>query len=126
MVILGVALATVVSFIASAALYAVPPVSRLITSRSTARPGIPIAVQMLLVVLRSLIVSCLLAGLLIAAHWHGAGPGALLGLALSLLPLVLLLGGVVHENTPVPVAAIHLADWIAKLIIIGLLVGLFI
>jgi len=116
MLILGVALATVVSFIASAVLYAAPPVSRLIAARNTARPGIPFVAQMLLLVL----------GLMASAGWHGAAGGALLGLALASLPAVLLLGSVVHENTPIPVALVHFIDWLVKLVIIGALVGAFI
>jgi len=126
MIAIGVALATIVSFIASAVLYALPPVARLIGSASTPRPGIPVAVQMLLVVLRSLVMSLLLLGLMVAAGWHGASTGAVLGLALASLPAVLLLGAVVHENTPVPVAAVHFTDWLIKLVIIGALVGAFV
>lgn len=126
MLILGVALATIVSFIASAALYALPHVSRLINSRDTARPGVPFVAQMLLVIFRSLIMSFLLLGLMTTAGWHGAAGGALLGLALASLPAVLLLGSVIHENTPIPVALVHFIDWLVKLGIIGALVGAFI
>ena len=55
-----------------------------------------------------------------------AGTGALLGLALASVPAVLLLGSVVHENTPIPTASIHFADWLLKLLIIGALGGAFI
>ncbi|KAB1866994.1 DUF1761 family protein [Microbacterium algeriense] len=124
MFILGIAIATVVSFIASAALYAVPPVSALVTRTSTPRPGLPVAVQMASVLLRSLLASCLVAGLMAAAGWQGAASGAALGLALSVLPLILLMGGIVHENTAPSAAAVHLLDWVIKLTIIGALVGL--
>ncbi|WP_233437351.1 hypothetical protein [Microbacterium oxydans] len=77
------------------------------------------------VVLRSLIASCLVAGLMLAAGWHGIGTGALLGLALSALPLTLLMGGVVHEGTAPSAAGIHLLDWTLKLVIIGAIVGSF-
>lgn len=123
--IAGIALATVASFAFSAVLYALPPVSRLIQASSTPRPGVPVAVQMVLVVLRSLITAALVAGLMLAAGWHGAGAGALLGCGLIALPAVLLLGGVIHEGTPIRVALVHLLDWIAKLVIIGALVGAF-
>ncbi|MGX5696345.1 DUF1761 family protein [Agromyces soli] len=126
MIILGVALATIASFIASAALYALPPVARLIAASSTPRPGIPVVVQMLLVVLRSLVMSLLVLGIMAAAGWHGALVGAVLGLALASLPAVLLLGSVVHENTPIPVALVHFTDWLIKLVTIGALVGAFI
>lgn len=126
MIILGVGLATIASFIASAALYALPPVSRLIAASSTPRPGIPVVVQMLLVVLRSLVMSLLVLGIMAAAGWQGAAAGAALGLALASLPAVLLLGAVVHENTSIPVAVVHFTDWLIKLVIIGALVGAFV
>jgi hypothetical protein len=126
MIVLAIALATVASFIVSALLYALPPVSALISRTSTPRPGLPVVAQMASVVLRSLIVSSLVAGLMIAAGWHGAGSGSLLGLALCTLPLVLLMGGVVHENTAPSAAGIHLLDWVLKLVIIGAIVGSFI
>ena len=126
MIVPAIVLATVASFIASALLYAVPPVSALISRTSTPRPGLPAAAQMASVVLRSLIVSCLVAGLMIAAGWHGAGSGSLLGLALCTRPLALLMGGVVHENTALPAAGVHLLDWILKLVIIGAIVGSFV
>lgn len=126
MVFVGIAVATVVSFIASAVLYAIPPVSALVTRTSTPRPGLSRGVQMVSVVLRSLIASCLIAGLMMAAHWHGATTGALLGLSLTTLPLILLMGGVVHENTALPAAGVHLLDWAVKLTLIGVLTGAFV
>lgn len=126
MIVIGILIATIASFIASAALYTIPPVSRLVARTSTPRPGIPFPVQMLSVILRSLLASLLIAGLMAAADWHGAAVGALLGLTLSALPLILLFGGVVHENTAIPTAGVHLLDWIIKLTLIGILVGLFV
>lgn len=126
MFIWGIVLATVASFIASAILYAIPAVSALVMRTSTPRPGLPIAVQMASVALRSLIASSLVAGSMIAAEWHGAAAGALLGLALVTLPAILLMGGVVHENTAIPTAGVHLVDWTIKLIIIGTIIGLFV
>jgi hypothetical protein len=126
MIAVGILIATIVSFIASAVLYAIPPASRLLARTSTPRPGIPFPVQMLSVVLRSLLASFLIAGLMIAADWHGPAAGGLLGLALTLMPLILLFGGVVHENTAIPTAGLHLLDWIIKLTLIGILVGLFV
>lgn len=126
MIALGIAVATIVSFIASAVLYSIPPVATLVTRTSTPRPGIPMSVQMASVLLRSLLASCLIAGLMAAAGWHGPLAGGLLGLALVVMPLILLMGGVVHENTAPSAAGIHLVDWIVKLTIIGVIVGLFI
>lgn len=126
MILIGIAAATVGSFIASAVLYGLPPVSTLIAETSTPRPGLPVALQMVSVLFRSLVVSCLVAGLMTTANWDGPVPGALLGLSLASIPAVLLLGAVIHENTPVPAASVHLLDWTIKLIIIGITVGLFV
>lgn len=126
MIALGILIATIVSFVASAILYAIPPIARLITRTSTPRPGIPFPVQMLSVILRSLLASLLVAALMTAADWRGPAAGAALGLALSVLPLILLFGGVVHENTAVPTAGVHLLDWVLKLTLIGVFVGLFV
>lgn len=126
MIALGILIATVASFAFSAVLYALPPVAKLLARTSTPRPGIPMAMQMVSVVLRSVLASGLIAGLMLAAPWHGPVAGALLGLALSVLPAVLLMGGIVHENTAVSIAGVHLLDWVAKLVIIGAIIGLFV
>ena len=125
MLVLGIVAATIASFIASAILYGLPPVSALIASTSTPRPGISIGLQMAAVAFRSLLVACLTTGLMTSADWNGSASGALLGLALSVIPAVLLLGAVIHEGTPIPTAAIHLLDWTIKLTLIGTIVGLF-
>ncbi|MQM24658.1 DUF1761 family protein [Glycomyces albidus] len=122
--ILAIAAATVVSFIWSAALYGAPPIAAYVQRHSNPRPGLPVAAQMGAVVARSLVAACLIAGLMQAADWNGTGPGALLGLALGVLPTVILTGAVVHEGIPVPLAAIHSLDWIVKLTVIGALIGL--
>ncbi|WP_335991411.1 DUF1761 family protein [Glycomyces sp. MUSA5-2] len=123
MVLIGIAVAAVVSFVFSAVLYGAPPVAAYVGRHSTPRPGVPVAVQMAAVVARSLVAAILVAGLMHAAGWEGAGAGALLGLALGVLPAAILAGAVVHEGIPVPLAALHAFDWIAKLTLIGALVG---
>lgn len=125
MVLAGILVATVASFLASAVLYGLPPVSALVSRASTPRPGVSVPVQMVSVLFRSLVVACLVAGLMSAASWSGSVSGALLGLSLTAIPAVLLLGAVVHDNTPVPVAAIHLLDWTIKLVLIGAALGAF-
>jgi hypothetical protein len=40
-------------------------------------------------------------------------------------PLVLWVGAVVHEDTPVRLAAIHEGDWLVKLLVITLLIGIW-
>ncbi|RRS00448.1 DUF1761 family protein [Glycomyces terrestris] len=122
--ILAIAVATIASFVFSAVLYGAPPVAAYVRRHSTPRPGLAVPVQMGAVVLRSLVAACLVAGLMHTAGWTGAGAGALLGLALGALPTAILTGAVVHEGIPVPLAALHAFDWVAKLVVIGALVGL--
>ena len=54
----------------------------------------------------------------------GHGSGAF-GLGLTLwiaFPVVLLIGSVTHENVPWKLAAIHAGDWLAKLVILAIVV----
>ncbi|GAB3861765.1 DUF1761 domain-containing protein [Nocardioides maradonensis] len=123
--VIGILLATVASFLFSAVLYGAPPVASLVRRHSTPLPGVPMPAQVAAVLARSLVAACLVAGLLHAADWSGAATGALLGLSLGVLPAAILSGAVVHESVPVRLAAVHAIDWIAKLTIIGALVGAF-
>ena len=53
----------------------------------------------------------------------GAGSAVRLGLGLwAAFPAVLLSGSVVHEKVPWQQAAIHAGDWLAKLLLISLVV----
>jgi Protein of unknown function (DUF1761) len=50
----------------------------------------------------------------------------LLGLALWVaFPVMLLLGSVVHEKVPWRLAALHAGDWLVKLLVISLIVGIW-
>ena len=64
------------------------------------------------------------AGLAAEATIDESGGGLLLGLALWVgFPLVLWVGAVVHERTPLKLAAIHGGDWLIKLLAIGVIVA---
>ena len=73
---------------------------------------------------RNIAVAGLVAGLLRAADRSGAATGGLLGLALWVLPVVLLAGAVFHEGLPAALATRHAVDWCLKLLTIGVIVGL--
>jgi hypothetical protein len=65
---------------------------------------------------RNLVVATVVAGLVAETGTDGWTGGLWLGLALWIgLPLVLWVGAVVHERTPVRLAAIHAGDWLLKL-----------
>jgi Protein of unknown function (DUF1761) len=56
--------------------------------------------------------------------------GVIGGLALALVlwvafPVMLLAGSVIHERVPTALAAIHAGDWLAKLVIIALIVTIW-
>ena len=122
MLVLGIATATVAAFIISFAYYALAPSAPTVPTAPQERPQ---PWQVGAELLRSAVVSGLVAGLLLAAGWGGPVHGALLGVALWALPVVLLGGSVLWEQVPVRAAALHAGDWLIKLIAIGVIVGLF-
>lgn len=75
---------------------------------------------------RNLVLAAVVAGLAVRGdidEWTG---GLLLGLALWLaFPLVLWTGALIHENTPVRLAAIHAGDWLLKLLAVAVLVSVW-
>ncbi len=75
---------------------------------------------------RCLVLATVVAGLAVQGgidEWAG---GLALGLALWVgFPLVLWTGAVVHERTPVRLAAIHAGDWLVKLPAIAVIVALW-
>ncbi|MFD6399031.1 DUF1761 family protein [Nocardia sp. NPDC060249] len=126
MIIAGVVLAAVLSFVLSAALYATPPIAALVSRTSTPRPGISMPIQMLFVVLRGLLAAAVLATLLVAGDRHGVAAGAAVGAIVAVVPVTILAGAVVHENVPIPTAAVHMTDWVLKLVVSGVVLGLFV
>ncbi len=123
MTALSVLLATVAAVALSATYYALAPAPAPTTGGAPG-PSPSAPVQAVTELVRSGAVAALVAGLMSAAGWAGAGQGLLLGLSLWTLPVVLLLGSVVHEGTPSRAAALHAGDWLLKLLVVGLLVGL--
>ncbi len=81
---------------------------------------------MALELVKSLVVAAVVAGLvslLGITEWTGA---LKLGLALWIaFPVVLLIGSVTQENVPWRLGAIHAGDWLAKLLIISVIVTLW-
>jgi hypothetical protein len=73
---------------------------------------------------KTFVLALVVAGLVEAidvGSWTRAVP---LALALWIgFPVVLLAGSVVHEKVPVRLAAIHAGDWLAKLLIVAIIVG---
>jgi Protein of unknown function (DUF1761) len=110
----SVLVATVAAFVSAGAYYSVVPTTW------DAMPPWKLAVE----VVRCLILAAVVAGLAARGDvdtWTG---GLLLGLVLWIgFPFVLWLGAVIHENTPIKLAAIHGGDWLLKLLLVGTIVA---
>lgn len=76
--------------------------------------------------LRNLVLASVLAGLASRANVDDVAGGLLLGLVLWLaVPLVLWTGAIIHEGTPWRLATIHGGDWLAKLLIVAIIVSMW-
>jgi hypothetical protein len=85
-------------------------------------PPWKIAVELL----RCLILATVVAGLASQAEIDTSTGGLCLGLALWVgFPFVLWTGAVIHEDTPRKLAAIHAGDWLAKLLVIAVIVSVW-
>jgi Na+/pantothenate symporter len=120
-VALGIVIATAAAFVVSALYYGAMPAAVLPEPESSR----PIIAQVTVELLRNLAVAVFVAGLLAAADWSGLVTGALLGLSLWTLPVVLLAGSVFHEGVLMRRAAVHAVDWLIKLVAVGAILGLF-
>lgn len=75
---------------------------------------------------RCLILAAIVAGLAVEAEIDSWTGGLLLGLVLWIgFPFVLWVGAVIHERTPVRLAAIHAGDWLIKLLVIGVIASIW-
>ena len=115
---IGIVVATGVAFVLSFGFYALVPAG-------PDEGGRPAPWQIGVELLRGALTATLVSGLLTVAEWNGVTDGALLGLALWVLPLVLLAGSVTWERVPLRRAAPHAGDWLLKLVAIGAVVGAF-
>lgn len=120
---------TVVTFVLGGAYYAVLG-NQLAAARgdapdtAAAPPG---PRTMRVEVVRCLLLSSVVIGVVAATDTTTWWAGLLVGLALWVgFPLVLWLGAVVHERTPIRLALLHGGDWLLKLPALGLLAGIWI
>jgi hypothetical protein len=121
--LLAVLAAAALAFVLSGAYYAVlgDQLAR-VSATDAQMPPWKIGVELA----RNLVLAAVVAGLAVRGdidEWTG---GLLLGLALWLaFPLVLWTGALIHENTPVRLAAIHAGDWLLKLLAVAVLVSVW-
>jgi hypothetical protein len=124
---LAVVVSAVVVFVVSAVYYVAlsGPLSRLSDAYAStgARPG---ATTFVVELLRNLVVATVVAGLAALIGVSDIGGAILAALALWVaFPVVILIGSVFHERVPAALAAIHVGDWLLKLLIISVIVTLW-
>jgi len=123
---LAVVVSTVAAFVVSSVWYGVlgSQLARLNDAYAdSARPPVWI---MLVEFARGLVVAYVLAVLAGLVGVAGLGGALQLGAVLWIgFPAVLLVGSVIHENVPWKLAAIHAGDWLVKLVVIAVIVGVW-
>jgi hypothetical protein len=86
----------------------------------------PPAWLLLLELIKAVVVATVVAGLIVLLGITDPIGGLELGLALWVaFPVVLLLGSVTQENVPWRLAAIHAGDWLVKLLVVAIIVGVW-
>jgi len=88
-----------------------------------ARPGWQVP---LVELARGLVLAAVVAGLAAYADITTAAGGLVLGLVLWVgFPAVLWAGAVFHERVPIGRAVVHAGDWLAKLLVVGVIVAVW-
>ncbi|MGH2945165.1 MAG: DUF1761 domain-containing protein [Solirubrobacteraceae bacterium] len=124
--LLAVLAATIAAFGLSATFYAALGEQLARVSAAAAAAEQPAPWQIAVELLRCLILATVVAGLASRAEIDEWSGGLLVGLALWIgFPLVLWTGAIVHEDTPVRLAAIHAGDWLAKLLVVAVIVSVW-
>jgi Protein of unknown function (DUF1761) len=126
MIIVGVLLSAVVAFLGSSGYYAAAtPLERRTLGDAAIDRGRPQPWKVIAELVRTAVVAAVFAWLATRSGLEHL-PG---GLALAVLlwlafPAVLLTGSVLWERVPPVTAAIHAGDWMIKLLLIAIIVGL--
>lgn len=126
----AVAVAAVAAFLVSSVWYAVfsaqPAVVGQGHPETTATVNKTPAWKFVVEFFRSLVVAAVLSGLAVQVGVDGWTDALLLGLAAWIgFPVPILAGSVLWEDVPWRVAATHVGDWLAKLGVIAVIVGLW-
>ena len=122
--LIAIFVASVVAFVLGGFYYAIlgkqlATVSEAAAAGESMKPW-QFAVELLRCIILATVVACLAAKI--------GTDGWLDGLALGLLlwvgfPLVLWIGAIIHERTPLKLAAIHGGDWLIKLPVIAIIIS---
>lgn len=119
----AIAAATLVAFMIGGAYYGALG-DRLAEAASVSPSESPAPWTMVVELARCLLIALVVAGIAAEADIDDLAGGLLLGAALWIgFPLVLWVGAIVHEKTPLGVAAIHAGDWLLKLLAVAALIA---
>lgn len=123
---LAIAVAAVAAFILSGVWYGVFGSQLAQLHPAYADSGSPSAKDVVVELARNLVLALVLAWLIDQIGIDDWAQAALLGLALWIgIAVVLLTGSVYHEKVPVKLASIHAGDWLLKLVVIAIIVGVW-
>ena len=115
--------ASAAAFLLSGAYYTVVP--RPATAGEDANAGAMSPWLMVAELVRVLVLVAVVAVLMDLSGVSGWGEGAIFGFVLWVgFPLVLWVGAILHERTPWRMAALHGGDWLLKLVVIAVILGL--
>jgi hypothetical protein len=120
---LAIVVAAGAAFVASALWYTVFGKAMMELSRA-ADTGASVW-TMLFIIAQSLIIAFMIAYFVSRLGITDFASAAGLGALLWIFPAAILLGSVVHGGVPLALAAIHAGDWLVKLLLIGIVVGLW-
>jgi uncharacterized protein DUF1761 len=123
---LAIVVAAVVAFVMGGTYYAVFGAQLATVSEAAAEGGQPAPWKLGVESLRCLVLATVIAGLASQGEVDDVLGGLALGLALWIgFPVVLWIGAMVHENVRPKLAAIHAGDWLAKLLVLGVIVSVW-
>ncbi|HWL50367.1 MAG TPA: DUF1761 domain-containing protein [Acidimicrobiia bacterium] len=123
---LAIAVAAVAAFILSGVWYGVFGSQLAELHPAYADSESPSAKDVIVELARNLMVALVLAWLVDQIGVEDWVQAALLGSALWIgIAVVLLIGSVYHEKVPVKLASIHAGDWLLKLVVIAIIVGVW-
>jgi hypothetical protein len=123
---LAIVVAAVAVFVFAAIYYGVLTAQPADGTPSGAAAPRPSAGVIALELARALVVASAVAGLVALIPITDLLGALVLGLALWIaFPVVLLIGSVVHERVQVRTAALHAGDWLAKLLVIAVVVSVW-
>ena len=123
---LATAVAALAAFIVSGVWYGILGSQLAGLHPAYADSGSPSAKDVVVELARNLVVAVVLAWLADQIGANDWARAALLGFILWVgFPLIILIGSVYHEKVPVKLASIHAGDWLLKLVVIAIVVGVW-